>query len=283
MRGFHKPDPECGSRSRRRVWLVICAGLAFLAVGVAIIRHGLKNLSEGRNIPSEISRLEKSIIANSDRTLKATLDGFTTAANALESARVNLEKKAEGLKRQRATGEEEIKRLKIEEAKAEEERKKNELEWKDWLPLLLAREPVWGMQIPVQKLIGQAWNNLKRIRDLLEKAKQADAILREQIDDIVETRLPEKESQLMMLKYQSESALKDSERQLKNFLNSDPRLVQLRARMASADGFGRVLQVLHLLTGSLCILMACKTAIRAMQLAGRLAPHTLVRQVRSNG
>jgi hypothetical protein len=266
---------------------VICAGSAFLAAGVAIIRHGLKNLSEGRSIPSEISRLEESIAADSGRALKATLDGFTASASALESARVNLENKVEGLKRQRATRDEEIKRLKIEEGKAEEEKKKNELNWGDALELQLTW--VLGpLPIPLpgravgQKLYGKAVSKLKEISESLAKAKQAYASLCEQID-YVATQGRVIESQLTVLKTQSESALKNAERQLKELLNADPRLVQFRAKKASADGLGRVLQLLHLLTGSLCILMACRTALRAMQLAGRLAPHTLVREVRSNG
>lgn len=266
---------------------MICAGSAFLAVGVAIIRHGLKSLSEGRGIPSEISRLEKSFTADGHRALKATLDGFTRSASALESARGKLEDKVEGLKRKRATRDEEIKRLKIEGAKAEEEKKKNELHVGDWVSFAMRN---WGGPVPPplgsgsleEKLYGKVVNKLNGIRDSLAKAEQAYAILCEQIDDIaIQARVIE--SQLMVLNTQVESATKNAERQLKDLLNADPRLVQLRARKTSADGFGNVLQLLHLLTGSLCILMACKTTLRAMQLAGRLTPHTLVREIRSNG
>lgn len=271
-------------KSPRRVRLVICVGFAFLAFGVAIILHGLHNLSEGRSLPSEISRLEKSIAADSDRALKATLDGFTASASALESARVSFENKIESLKGQRTARDEEIKRLEIEEAEAEEEKKKNELNWGDALELqLMTTLPIPLTGRPVgQKLYGKAVSKLKEISESLAKAKQAYASLCEQID-YVATQTRVIESQLTVLKNQSESALKNTERQLKDLLNADPRLVQLRARKASSDGFGNVLQLLHLLTGALFILMACKTALRAMQLAGRLSPHILVREFRSNG
>jgi hypothetical protein len=259
---------------------VICVGSAFLAVGVAFIRHGLKSLSEGRVIPSEISRLEKSFTSDGHHALKATLDGFTRSASALESPRVKLENKVEGLKRQRATRDEEIKRLKIEGAKAEEEKKKNELHVGDWVSFVTRnwRVPL-GPYYPEsggleEKLYGKVVNKLNGIRDSLAKAEQAYAILCEQIDEIAAQ---------MVLNTQVESATKNAERQLKDLLNADPRLVQLRERKAWADGFGNVLQLLHLLTGSLCILVACKSTLRAMQLAGRLTPHTLVREIRSNG
>ena len=287
MGSLRQPDQKF-RKSRRQVWLVICVGSAFLAVGVAFIRHGLKSLSEGRVIPSEISRLEKSFTSDGHHALKATLDGFTRSASALESPRVKLENKVEGLKRQRATRDEEIKRLKIEGAKAEEEKKKNELHVGDWVSFVTRnwRVPL-GPYYPEsggleEKLYGKVVNKLNGIRDSLAKAEQAYAILCEQIDEIAaQARVIE--SQLMVLNTQVESATKNAERQLKDLLNADPRLVQLRERKAWADGFGNVLQLLHLLTGSLCILVACKSTLRAMQLAGRLTPHTLVREIRSNG
>lgn len=269
-------------RHSRQVWLSIVAGLGFLVLGTIILRHFLKEFSDVRKIPEQIVIVEENVRAKWDREMKQTLERFKQSAEPLESMLREWEEKRADLDKQKTIHDEKIKGLESEKVKAEGEKKRNELEWLDLLDVWqIFRNPLFypgflEKRSLAEKLYRKAVSRLNEIEVSLAKAQQALRELTQKLDD-AKKQVQVFASQMTTIRIQMDGIRNTADRELRNLLSQDPRLAQLHARKSSAQGLGFVLQLLHLLTGSLCFLMACKSGLRATQLAGWLKPHVLVR------
>ncbi len=241
------------------------------------MRAFLIELWEERKKPpirQQIATIEASIQGSHRSKLQGTLNRLKEAKDALELNWQDEEKLRQGKQQQRAAEEQRLKALLADKRAAEEEKRRNELNWRDFIPVGGDVGPSVQPEL-VRKLLAKSLSKLNDIEKSIQKVNAGMMALDDAIKE-TKKKIEMYEGQLSALEIQGEIAVSAARGQLRELLDKDPRLAELSVVQKSSHLLRYLMKGLHLLSGSLCVVIGAKGGLRSAQLAGLLGSHLLV-------